>query len=234
MRVPSNFMGLSERKDFMISNVAGMSEQELLSCISSRKQEIADKIKNGETEQKFAIGGSSFSNSEWERLLKKVDTNLEAVKEQQEEEKEEKLKLLYEEGSTKCNYFFEKMNGTYRETVPYGYLAKDGVIQYKGVLFVCDERRNALCLGDMSNTKNVMRINLSGGGCLLVNRDNLGDLAHAISMFSPEDINLIMRAIADDNKAQEALQTIDEETNSIGEDAESNVLSKEQLEQLIS
>ena len=79
-----------------------------------------------------------------------------------------------------------------------------------------------------------MRINLSGGGCLLVNRDNLGDLAHAISMFSPEDINLIMRAIADDNKAQEALQTIDEETNSIGEDAESNVLSKEQLEQLIS
>ena len=52
-------------------------------------------------------------------------------------------------------------------------------------------------------------------------------------MFSPEDINLIMRAIADDNKAQEALQTIDEETNSIGEDAESNVLSKEQLEQLI-
>ena len=103
MGVPSNFMGLSERKDFMISNVAGMSEQELLSCISSRKQEIADKIKNGETEQKFAIGGSSFSNSEWERLLKKVDTNLEAVKEQQEEEKEEKLKLLYEEGSTKCN-----------------------------------------------------------------------------------------------------------------------------------
>jgi hypothetical protein len=34
-------------------------------------------------------------------------------------------------------------------------------------------------------------------------------------MFSPEDINRIMRAIADDNKAQEELHEIEDEEDSI-------------------
>lgn len=55
----------------------------------------------------------------------------------------------------------------------------------------------------MSNPKNVINIPLSKGGCLRVNRDNIGDLAKAISMFSSEDIGRIMRAIAQDKKAQE-------------------------------
>ena len=33
--------------------------------------------------------------------------------------------------------------------VPYGYLAKDGVITYNGVAFICDEKTNAICLGDV-------------------------------------------------------------------------------------
>ena len=64
----------------------------------------------------------------------------------------------------------------------------------------------------MSNPDNVLNIPLSKGGTLRVNRDNLGELASAISMFSaPEDINLIMRAIAQDNKAQEMLNEIEDE-----------------------
>ena len=31
--------------------------------------------------------------------------------------------------------------------VPYGYLAKDGIIEYNGVIFVCDEETNSICLG---------------------------------------------------------------------------------------
>ncbi len=99
--------------------------------------------------------------------------------------------------------------------VPYNYLAKDGIIEYNGVVFVCDEKRKAICLGDISNPKNCLNIPLSGGGSLIVNRDNLGDLAKAIGMFTPEDVNLIMRAIAEDAKIQQMKHQIDEETSGI-------------------
>lgn len=99
--------------------------------------------------------------------------------------------------------------------VPYGYLAKDGIIEYNGVVFVCDPEHNAIHLGDTSNPKNCIRIPLSKGGCLIVNRDNLGDLAKAIGMFSPEDVRRILEAIAQDAKVQQMQHEIDEETSGI-------------------
>lgn len=99
--------------------------------------------------------------------------------------------------------------------VPYSYLAKDGIIDYKGIIFVCDTERKALCLGDMSDPKKCLNIPLSGGGSLIVNRDNLGDLAKAIGMFSPEDVNRILRAIAEDAKVQQMKQQIDDETSGL-------------------
>lgn len=106
---------------------------------------------------------------------------------------------------------------------PYDYLSKDGVITYKGVVFVCDYERNAICLGDMSNPKKVLDIPLSGGGCLRVNRAEIGALSKAIGMFSPEDRNLILRAIALDQKCQQELNKIDELEN----DAENFAPSEE-------
>ena len=99
--------------------------------------------------------------------------------------------------------------------VPYGYLAKDGIINYEGVIFVCDEIHNAICLGDMSNPEDVLNIPLEEGGCLKVNRDNIGELAKAISMFSPEDIRRIMQAIATDAKCEQMQQELDETVGSI-------------------
>lgn len=105
--------------------------------------------------------------------------------------------------------------GTNRSAkAPYDYLSKDGVISYKGVTFVCDYKRNAICLGDMSDPKKVLDIPLSGGGSLRVNRGDIGTLSKAIGMFSPEDVNLIMRAIALDQKCQQELNKIDEMENS--------------------
>ena len=98
---------------------------------------------------------------------------------------------------------------------PYSYLAKDGIIDYNGVIFVCDTENNALRLGDTSNPKNCITVNLSNGGSLIVNRDNLGSLAKAIGMFSPEDVNLILRAIAEDAKVQQMKQQIDDETSGL-------------------
>ncbi len=109
--------------------------------------------------------------------------------------------------------------------VPYGHLAKDGVITYNGVVFVCDERTNSICLGNMEDKSQVITVTLSGGGHLKVNRNNIGDLAKAAGMFSPKDLNLIMRAIAQDTKIQSVKKEIDDMENSIG--SAENALSKD-------
>lgn len=216
-----------------MNQIASMSRQELMACINDKKNEIKQKLQNGETEPSFSIGARSFTVKEWDKLLSKVDKNNDAIHKEQEERKEdfEKEALekkesdqkmfisILESGDVKRNYFMEKINGTYQPSCPYESLAQNGVIRYKGVEFVCDTERNAICLGDMSNKKDVLTIPLEGGGSLMVNRNSIGLLAEAITMFSPEDMNRIMRAIADDNKVQEMQQEIDEDTNSIGDDA---------------
>lgn len=101
--------------------------------------------------------------------------------------------------------------------VPYGNLAKDGVIVYNGVLFTCDERSNSICLGDVSDPKKVINVTLSGGGHLKVNRDCIDQLGKAIGMFSPEDVNLIMRAIHQDAKVQSMQKEIEDLEAGVGE-----------------
>lgn len=144
---------------------------------------VKQRIKEGPP--KIQIGGAEFSEEEWKRLLKKVDKDIDAYKE-------------VSRGSS----FLARLSG--EKKAPYSYLADEtGTIVYKGVTFVCDDKKQQICLGDMSDKKNVLKIPLSKGGCLCVNRENLDDLAKAIDMFSPEDINRIMRAIAQDTKVKE-------------------------------
>lgn len=106
--------------------------------------------------------------------------------------------------------------------VPYGYLAKDGAITYNGITFVCDARTNSICLGDMTDKKKVLNIPLTGGGHLKVNRDSIGDLAKAIGMFSPEDVNRILRAIAQDTKVRSMQQELEDMENEVGESLDNN------------
>ena len=99
-------------------------------------------------------------------------------------------------------------------------MAEDGVIEYNGVVFVCDYDHNRLTLGDTSNEKDCINIPLSGGGSLLVNRNNIDALSKAIGMFSPEDVNRILRALAQDKKIQEMKKELDDMEN--GDDVDSN------------
>ncbi len=101
--------------------------------------------------------------------------------------------------------------------VPYGYLAKDGVITYNGVAFICDEKTNSICLGDVSDPKKTINIPLSGGGHLKVNRGEIGQLSKAIGMFSPEDVNRILRAIHLDTKLQSVQKEMEDLEDSVGE-----------------
>ena len=107
-----------------------------------------------------------------------------------------------------------------KDKVPYGEMAEDGVIEYNGVVFVCDYDHNRLTLGDTSNEKDCINIPLSGGGSLLVNRNNIDALSKAIGMFCPEDVNRILRALAQDKKIQEMKKELDDMEN--GDDVDSN------------
>ena len=185
-----------------------------------KKMDVLCRIEMLSARQEQILSAESVSEEAF-------DKNIEEIKEQQEEKRKEQLESLYKESQVKSNYIMDKLNGVYSDNVPYGYLAKDGVIEYNGVVFTCDAGKNAICLGDVTSDKrNVLTIPLSKGGCLMVNRDSIGDLSKAITMFSPEDMNRIMRAIADDNKVQEMQNTIEEETNSIGESAENEVFGQ--------
>jgi len=145
------------------------------------------------------------------------------------------------EGRSESELQFQAVADTLPEDngVPYYYLAKDGIIDYNGVVFFCDEEHKALCLGDTSDKSKCLSIPLTGGGSLIVNRDNLDSLAKAIGMFSPEDVNLIMRAIAEDAKIQQMKQQIDDETSGLdlaeqtgGDGAEDEEMTDEETETL--
>ena len=74
-----------------------------------------------------------------------------------------------------------------KDKVPYGEMAEDGVIEYNGVIFVCDYEHNRLTLGDTTNKEDCINIPLSGGGSLLVNRDNIDALSKAIGEYFGTD-----------------------------------------------
>ncbi len=94
---------------------------------------------------------------------------------------------------------------------PYSFMADgQGYIQYHGVTFFCDDEKQVISLGDISDPKQVLTIPLEDGGCLKVNRANIGDLSHAISMFTPGDIKRILSAIAQDAHCTRKINEMEE------------------------
>lgn len=210
----------------MTSSVGSIQNQ-AIDLMQTRRAQILEKLKDGDGEVAIVTGGNAFTERVWDKMIEQVDNYLAEVKEDQkirfakmDEEQEEKellQKHLMEKEMQAEPYRKEILLARVGESmdVPYGYLAKNGVIEYEGVVFVCDELHNEICLGDMTDEKNVLSIPLTEGGCLKVNRDNLADLSKAISMFSPEDIRRIMEAIATDVKCQQMQLEMDETRNSI-------------------
>ena len=206
-----------ERENNMINSVGSIQNQ-AINLLQERRTQILEKLKNGDAEEAIITGGNAFTESVWDKMLEGIDNYLDEVKEEQkvrfakiDKEQEEKEKLLQSQRVKEL--LTEKSGGSLN--VPYGYLAKNGMIEYNGVIFVCDEQHNAICLGDMTNPKDVITIPLTKGGTLKVNRNSVNDLSKAISMFSPEDIRRIMEAIATDTKCRQMQQEMDETVNSI-------------------
>lgn len=59
--------------------------------LEEKRNELWSKIMNGETETTYQIGGQSFTEKEWERLLKRIDKEIET--EEQEEVSDEDSSL---------------------------------------------------------------------------------------------------------------------------------------------
>ncbi len=89
-------------------------------------------------------------------------------------------------------------------------MAKDDVIAYQGAVFICDKLTDALTLGDVSNPDKCIRVGLAKGGSLFFNRDDAGSVMDAITMFSPEDQERIVKAIQIDNMAQKAKKEVED------------------------
>ncbi len=59
--------------------------------MSERRNEIYEKLKNGDTEESFQIGGSSFTEKEWDKLLSEVDDITEEMREAMREEQQKRF-----------------------------------------------------------------------------------------------------------------------------------------------
>lgn len=180
------------------------------------QDEVMTKIKKGATQESVTVGSQSFTQSEWKKVMEGIDQQIEDIREEQKnrfekQEREAEAQKIYEAAAAGKTNPVENLRE--KAKVPYEHLAKDGMIEYNGVVFVCDETTNSICLGDVSDKENTLVIPLENGGCLKVNRDNLDELQNAIGMFSPEDINRILRAIAQDNRVREKMQEVEETKN---------------------
>ncbi len=184
--------------------------------------DIMTKIRKGQTEESIPIGAGEYTQTEWQKVMKSVDKQIEDIRKEQalrQEKQKDRMEAqrVFEAAVSGSGSPAENLREAGRTKVPYGNLAKDGVIEYNGVTFFCDEQTNSICLGDVSDRENTLVIPLAEGGCLKVNRNNLGDLQRAIGMFSPEDVNRILRAIAKDNKARQMQEELEEDKASVTE-----------------
>ena len=68
----------------------------------------------------------------------------------------------------------------------------------------------------MSNPANTITVPLEAGGSLVFNRENIGGLSRAITMFSGEDVRRIMTAIAQDAQCARKQNEIEELETKVG------------------
>lgn len=161
-----------------------------LSDVRHTSSSLSNKSQLVKNQRGEADDWRTMKNEEWAKILKGIDKYIDEYKEDLKL-REEKSKEAALKADAFANYV-KPIETRY----PYSSLEKDGFIEYNGVVFVGDPKSNSINLGDMSDKTKIFRIQLSGGGFLNVNYDNLGDLQYAIGMFSPEDQGIILKALA--------------------------------------
>lgn len=73
---------------------------ECMAFLRAKSEEILEKLRNGESEVSYPIGAESYTEREWDKLLKKFDDIQEDVRQKMEErfrkleEKEEEKRIV--------------------------------------------------------------------------------------------------------------------------------------------
>jgi hypothetical protein len=75
--------------------------EDFASLVSQKKEEVKERIKNGEEETSFQIGGTSMTQTEWKSLIGKVDHAVEQIKEEQEIKQQQQVKEKLETDTKK-------------------------------------------------------------------------------------------------------------------------------------
>ncbi|MBQ7551392.1 MAG: hypothetical protein IJT04_07685 [Bacteroidales bacterium] len=179
-----------------------MSKTKLLEAIKQHQETLRYKIehpKETEEESKIQIGNAAYSEEEWDKLMAKVDRLLEDSKEVADEKEKLVLsqKIEDEEAQKIKNRYFAN--------------AKDGMLEYNGIVYFCNENTGALELGDCSKPDNCLRVSLSGGGSLIVNPDNFKELSKSIGLFNSEDQMRIIAALEMFKMANKKMEELEEE-----------------------
>lgn len=68
------------------------TQEDFASLVSQKQEEVKERIKNGEEETSFQIGGTSMTQTEWKGLIGKVDHAIEQIKEEQEIKQQQQTK----------------------------------------------------------------------------------------------------------------------------------------------
>ena len=86
-----------------------------------------------------------------------------------------------------------------------------GSVTYNGVTLNFDRKTQKMSLGNMDSGDVINAGVLSNGYCFYFNRENIGDIAKILDLFSPEDVNKIMAAIETDNMADRMKNQVEDE-----------------------
>ena len=207
----------SEKEWDKLLNKVDSAIEEYRKDLERRKEDALDQKR--EQTQDYILGCSAKAAEELEQLLlrKSSAKDLHTRESGSDETMEETQKpdLLESAEDAVPDELINKLLGKDRQA-PYSVMAdENGTVIYNDVAFQCDYDNNRICLGDVSNPDNCITVSLEKGGCLVFNRDNIGDLAKAIGMFSPEDVNRIMRAIAQDAKLKQTQMQIEDESSGV-------------------
>ena len=135
-----------------------------------------------------------------------------------------------EEGKMTFNEAFAGATGSANQY--FKYADEAGIIDYNGIIFYCDTETDTLMLGDCSNVSKCIRISLTDGGFLMVNRDNLDQLFDALPFFSPEDMIKILQVLQQEKMAEDSIVGMEQEEDKILEMAEGKKQAKRSLEEV--
>lgn len=68
-----------------MANVTKTTRIQAIAELQKRKTEIQNRLQNGQSQDSTTIGGNSFTEDEWKKIIQKMDEYLTEVKQEQKE-----------------------------------------------------------------------------------------------------------------------------------------------------